>query len=244
MKTLVLGDNIAYQPVISYLEKKGHSVDLIRGNCFIDSSLYDCIFFPIEGIRKNFLAGDTVLSPDFLKNSKENVLLFAGKGTPCLREILKRGNKKCTYLLEDPVIKRKQDFLFAENILGTLLLKAPLPICEAEILLVGEDSTLPYLSFLLQNMGAHVYTLCKDMYELSLMLEENDFSKIDIIVDTSHSLGEKVSLQEKDPSIFKFSREEDTVLGKEGNSLFSQNTSKILALGKSFVSKIQVELSE
>lgn len=185
MKVLILGNDIAYQKVEKYFKERNAEVDWIKGNTFIDVVQYDCIFFPIKGVSKNYVVGDTILSPEFLMRSKESVLLFSGKETPYLSELLERGNRTCEYFLENPSISLLKDQLMGEEILKTILLECPAPIHESSIALVGQSRVLSRISLVLQTMGAKVTSFIEEDPSVpflfdSIVVLENNICKVEV----------------------------------------------------------------
>lgn len=245
MKILVLGDCIIYHPILSYLEEKGYQIDIIQSPHFIDSSQYDCIFFPVEGVKKNYVVGSMVLSPDFLVQTKENVLLFSGKETPCLRELLERSKRVCTYFLQDQEIKKVQKIYENESILGNILEKAPLPIYGSKIVIISDNLPSNHLLFILKGMGADVSIILDQkekqksfvipMFQLDTKEGKREIERAQMIVDF---LGEEKikTYLPKDAYYVQIGFQNS----EESNIL--ENPTKVLSLGKRFLPKVEEKI--
>lgn len=112
MNTLILGGDKRYYEIIEAFKNKKYNIDLVGYKNKIDKtnnlnisdvdvSKYDIILFPINAIGEDYTINGEInfkINPDFLKQAKDNVLIFSGIKTPKLDEILKNGQKKLSFL--------------------------------------------------------------------------------------------------------------------------------------------------
>ena len=124
MNTLILGGDKRYYEIIEAFKNKKYNIDLVGYKNKIDKtnnlnisdvdvSKYDIILFPVNAIGEDYTINGEInfkINPDFLKQAKDNVLIFSGIKTPKLDEILKNGEKKAFFLMKD-----KESFIKGEE---------------------------------------------------------------------------------------------------------------------------------
>lgn len=216
MNTLIIGDDRRYSIIINDFKEKNYNVDLlgfddeIIGTSKIslndiDISKYDVIVFPVSGVGNDFKIKskeDIKLSIDFLKNSKENVLIFSGINTEYLDKILNYSEKKATFLMKDKGVIKENVIPTVEGILADIIINTDITINDADIMVIGYGNVGKELVKILKYLNANVTVsieLDKDKEMLDLLSISNVYSKDinnmiskitkqDIIINTAPSL--------------------------------------------------------
>lgn len=174
MEVLILGGDSRYLEIIKYLSKK-NNVDVIGYNKYkfsdkvnnieiedIDMKKYDIIFFPINGVNKDYLINcefndDLIyLNQKLLSTSKDNVLIFSGIRTNNLDNMLNYAKRKCIYLMNDEDIIDKNAISTVEGIISDVIINTPKTIYESNILVLGYGHIGTLLTNYLNFLGANI----------------------------------------------------------------------------------------
>ena len=173
MRALIFSNDERYQEIIRFFHEKGHWIDEAdEKGIQIDVSVYDIIIFPIPGISNGFFAGSTLLPPEFLNDSKEDVIIFSGIRTPCLSQMLAESNRECIYFMEDEQVAMENAIPTVEGIIADLVLNTKITIHDADIMVIGYGKVGKPLVLALTKLGAHVFVGVnkeKDIEELELL---------------------------------------------------------------------------
>lgn len=174
MNVLVLGGDLRYLWVIESLSSK-YSVDVvgyknthINDNVrdidinSVDVSKYDVIIFPVNGVMDNNLINcrfnnlSIKLSDDFLVNSKDSVLIFSGISTPNLDRMLEIASRKCTYLMRQPDVIKKNAIPTVEGVIADIITNTDSTVLESNVLVFGYGNIGKVLVKYLNLLGANV----------------------------------------------------------------------------------------
>lgn len=216
MNTLIIGDDRRYSVIINNFIEKNYNIDLLgfsneiigTNKIFlnnIDISKYDVIVFPVSGVGNGFKIKskeDIKLSIDFLKNSKENVLVFSGINTECLDNMLAYSNRKATFLMKDKEVIKENVIPTIEGILADIIMNTDITIKDANIMVIGYGNVGKELVKILRCLKANVTVsveLDKDkkildflsipsVYSSDIDDMISEVSKQDIIINTAPSL--------------------------------------------------------
>lgn len=216
MNALIIGDDRRYSIIINNFKEKKYNIDLLGFNDEIigtskislndiDISKYDVILFPVSGVGNDFFikSNENIkLSIDFLKNSKENVLIFSGINTECLDRMLNYSKKTATFLMKDKEVIKENVIPTVEGILADIIINTDITIRNSNVMVIGYGNVGKVLVRTLEYLNANVTVsieLDKDKEILDLLSIPSVYSKDinnmiskiskqDIIINTAPSL--------------------------------------------------------
>ncbi len=155
MKALFLGGDKRQLEIIKKLIEKELVIDLVGYDLInidgtthkdidnLDISLYDFIFFPVNGVKDNFSISctygtkDIQLTTSLLNKCKDKVKIFTGIKTDILNKMLDIANKECIALMDDPDIKKENSIPTVEGIIGHLIYNTEFTINGSNIFVLG-----------------------------------------------------------------------------------------------------------
>lgn len=216
MNCLILGGDKRYYEIIRDFKNKNYNVDMVGYiNEFagtnsinyedINIKKYDLILFPISGVGNDFIIkGEKKfkVEADFLKDVKENCLIFSGIKTNCLEEMMKYCKKNINFLMNDESVIKENSIITVEGIISDIITNTDITINKSKVLVIGYGNIGSYLTKVLNDLKALVSVsviLDKDKNLLDKLkinsVYSNDISSMrkvisesDIIINTVPSL--------------------------------------------------------
>lgn len=216
MNCLILGGDKRYYEIIRDFKNKNYNVDMVGYiNEFAGTSSinyedinikkYDLILFPISGVGNDFIIKgekNFKVEANFLKNVKENCLIFSGIKTNCLEEMMKYCKKNINFLMNDESVIKENSIITVEGIISDIITNTDITINKSKVLVIGYGNIGSYLTKVLNDLKALVSVsviLDKDKNSLDKLkinsVYSNDInsmckviSESDIIINTVPSL--------------------------------------------------------
>ncbi len=175
MKMLFLGGDKRQLVVMNFFNNKDHEIDVVGyeqeklpSGVFnkklkdLDVSIYDVIFFPVNGVKEDgeitaeFSGEKIILDNDVLKNTKRDALIFTGILNNKVKDILTISNRGAVVLMEDKVVTQENSIPTVEGIIGDLINNTEYTINDSNILVFGYGNVGKPLVEKLEYLGAKV----------------------------------------------------------------------------------------